>query len=178
MKLILLSVLALSSAVLGQRNPNPCLGVLGNGQFRNDWSSCGDYFWCNFGVAVPVPTPCPPGWGFDEPLQACTIQAGNCDRCPVEGVIAVSFAKYYLMLCDLIFLLQVADTLDIHCQRFYICSNGGIIEIANACGPGTRFNRVTGSSLASSFYFIFDISFHTFLLTQVFAIFQQTYLVI
>lgn len=90
MKLTLLFAIALSSFAVGQRNPNPCAGVVGNTQFRNDWSSCADYFWCNNEQAIPVPTPCEPGFGFDQALQACTIDQATCARCPPDGNLAVS----------------------------------------------------------------------------------------
>lgn len=94
MKFILLGVLAICGAALSQRNPNPCEGVPGIDQFRNDWASCEDYFWCNNGVAVPVPTPCPPLMGFDEVNQGCSVDQNPCLDCPEEGNLAVSFLPF------------------------------------------------------------------------------------
>jgi len=129
MKLLLLTLLSLASATLGQRNPNPCAGVTGVDRFANDWASCADYFWCNSGVAVPNPRPCPEGMGFDETLQGCTVDQGGelCDPCPADLNIAV------------------ADSTDIECRAFAFCVEGARVVATNSpCGVGTRFNRVTG----------------------------------
>jgi len=130
MKLLLLILLTLASQTLGQRNPNPCLNVPGVDQFRNDWASCEDYFWCNNGQAVANPRPCPVGMGFDEVLQGCTVELATCELCPAEGIIAV------------------ADITDPECRAFEFCIEGvdGRTPAANSpCGVGTRFNRVTGT---------------------------------
>ena len=73
--------------VYGQ-NTNPCAGVPGNNLFRNDWSSCATYFWCNNGVAVHT-VPCAAGLGFDELLQQCTPAAATCPSCPPSKDISV-----------------------------------------------------------------------------------------
>ena len=78
--------------VLGQRNPNPCLGVPGSTEFRNDWSSCEDFFWCNNGVAVAGDA-CPQGLDFVEEEQACILTDDPCDECPPHN-IAVSSSPY------------------------------------------------------------------------------------
>lgn len=86
---LLICVLALTGAVLGRRNPNPCEGVTTDTTFANDWSTCGDYFWCNFDKAVPS-GPCPIGMGFIYEKLACSSEAATCDECPADDNIAVS----------------------------------------------------------------------------------------
>lgn len=89
-KFLLLSVLALAGAALGQRNVNQCAGVTDETTFVNDWAHCSDYFWCNFDQTVPS-GPCPDGFGFDVDQQRCSQPAATgCDTCPAEGNIAVS----------------------------------------------------------------------------------------
>lgn len=90
-KIFLLGIASLLATVLAQsqRNPNPCEGVPGNTLFRNDWSSCSTYFWCDNGVAVHT-VPCGDGMGFDETRQMCTRAGVTCEQCPANQDIAVS----------------------------------------------------------------------------------------
>ena len=92
MKLVLLVVVTLLGTALSQttRNPNPCAGVVGSNLFRNDWSSCSTYFWCNNGIAEHT-VPCSVGYGFDETRQLCTVAAATCAECPADQNIAVRF---------------------------------------------------------------------------------------
>lgn len=83
-----------------RRNPNVCEGVAATdiSQFRNDFASCPDYFWCNGPQAVPT-GPCPSGFIFDDTATPPVCAAGTtCDECPPAAVapeepqtIAVSF---------------------------------------------------------------------------------------
>ena len=96
MKLFLLSFLAISGVVLGQRNENPCLGNTIPDLFVNDWASCPDYFWCLNEKAFPA-GPCREGFGFDILTSECTAAAVTCDQCPVataeDPPLAVSLKK-------------------------------------------------------------------------------------
>ena len=94
MKFELLCVLALTCSVLGQRNENPCAGVTDRTQFRNDWSTCGDYFFCDYERAVPS-GPCPDGYGFTLEAIACSAAANQCAQCPEVGNFAVSRSTVY-----------------------------------------------------------------------------------
>lgn len=90
MNILLLSLIFFFGALLVHgRNPDPCAGVPGTDQFRNDWSSCDTYFWCNNGVAVHT-VPCPPGYGFDQEKNLCSLAAASCASCPPDLDIAVS----------------------------------------------------------------------------------------
>lgn len=92
MKVALLSIFALASVVIAQRNPNPCADVTGTDTFRNDWASCADYFWCLNDQAI-IAGPCPQGQGFDEDQNQCTYDMSTCDSCPQttgESPLAVS----------------------------------------------------------------------------------------
>lgn len=92
-KILLIVACFLCGSALA-RNPNPCEGVPGSDQFRNDWSSCRFYFWCNNGQAIPT-FPCPEGFGFDEEEQLCTNAAAQCDECPQDINIAVSLERVF-----------------------------------------------------------------------------------
>lgn len=85
-----LAILALSVSVFSQQD-DPCLDVNDATQFRNDWSACGNYFWCRLaanGGTTPT-TPCDSGLGFDEENQVCNVASATCDQCPESGSIAV-----------------------------------------------------------------------------------------
>lgn len=151
MKLVWLSFLTLSGAVLGQRNPNPCDGVPGVDQFVNDYASCADYFWCYNGVAVPS-GPCSEGQGFVEANGgACTYGAAEgCDECPTldpdtpPAAVSVVERSSDEIIYQCVHRLQVADSTDLECKSYFLCPGGVRTETPIVCGTGLRFNRVTG----------------------------------
>lgn len=142
MNLILLSTFVLCGIVLG-RNPNPCQDVPGSDQFRNDWSSCASYFWCDLGQAVHT-VPCPAGLGFNETRQLCTFDAASCEQCPADMDITVSFDTRCDIFNQITFLIKVANPNDLDCRSHYFCVGGVRTTQTITCALGLRFNRVTG----------------------------------
>lgn len=120
-------LLTLSSAVFAQtRNANVCEGVTEaqTDQFRNDFASCEEYFWCDADRPVPA-GPCRTGWTFDDTVPNCN-QAATCLECPTDRDIAVAVAG------------------DATCKTFLFCVGGDRTTEVQTC-PGTLlFNRGTG----------------------------------
>lgn len=89
-KLIIgLTVLSGLNAQVARRNLNVCENVTASdlSQFKNDFASCGSYFWCDGTQARPT-EPCRDGFLFDEENRRC-VQGDDCDECP-EFNIAVT----------------------------------------------------------------------------------------
>ena len=87
--ILVLAVLGGFNAQVTRRNPNPCEDIAAGdlSQFRNDYASCGAYFWCDGPQARPT-QPCRDGFQFDEENQRC-VEGDDCDECP-EFNIAVT----------------------------------------------------------------------------------------
>lgn len=109
-----------------RRNPNVCADVPATDitQFKNDYSACEAYFWCDGPQARPT-TPCRDGFNFDEANLACD-QAFVCLPCPATGTIAVGVQS------------------DTTCRTYSFCVGGTRSTEVETCGAGTRFNRDTG----------------------------------
>lgn len=90
--ILLLTVLALTGSALSQIHDDPCLvPATATPQFRNDFASCGAYFWCDGTRSIPT-GPCREGFDFDELQQGCVAEdpIAPCAECPTEGLMAVS----------------------------------------------------------------------------------------
>lgn len=89
--------MALTGSALSQIHSDPCLQPpTSTPQFRDDFASCGAYFWCDGERAIPT-GPCRDGFKFDETQQGClAIDVADdppCPPCPATGLMAVSILR-------------------------------------------------------------------------------------